>query len=177
MTPVRPSARLTDAERETLKALASQVAAEGHDVVDGWESNLLQRRYDAIHSALRLDDAQAQASEWCCEEHPWLDWPHGGCAGPGCPIASRPALVELKIRLLTQALTERDKLAGEAALKVIELTDAQAAREGQTCETVTIGLNGQDQIIGVFATREHALKNTRYVIELAVQREPREAKA
>jgi hypothetical protein len=23
------------------------------------------------------------SSEWICEQHPWLEWPHDDCAGPG----------------------------------------------------------------------------------------------
>lgn len=25
---------------------------------------------------------------WTCEKHPWLEWPHANCAGPGMPIGA-----------------------------------------------------------------------------------------
>lgn len=28
-----------------------------------------------------------------CEQHPWLSWPHGDCAGPGAPSSYALALL------------------------------------------------------------------------------------
>lgn len=33
-------------------------------------------------------------SSLVCEEHPWLEWPHGDCAGPGMPYSSLIGLEE-----------------------------------------------------------------------------------
>ena len=30
-------------------------------------------------------DAGGYDEAWICEAHPWLDWPHHDCAGPGMP--------------------------------------------------------------------------------------------
>jgi hypothetical protein len=34
---------------------------------------------------------------WTCEAHPWLQWPHEECAGPGMPVGA-------SLRLLQEAL-------------------------------------------------------------------------
>jgi hypothetical protein len=28
---------------------------------------------------------------WVCEQHPWLEWPHDECAGPGMPALPEDA--------------------------------------------------------------------------------------
>ena len=43
-----------------------------------------------------------------CEKHPMLEWPHGTCAGPGCSLSARTALLQRDIRELQIAVQSRD---------------------------------------------------------------------
>ena len=36
--------------------------------------------------------------EWICEAHPWLEWPHDDCAGPGAPKEEAQVTLFMDIR-------------------------------------------------------------------------------
>ncbi len=46
-----------------------------------------------------------------CEQHPDRDWPHGDCAGPGCPPEHRTQVLSEALRDIRVAATFGDETA------------------------------------------------------------------
>lgn len=43
-----------------------------------------------------------------CEQHPWLEWPHDDCSGPGCPPAAAASILLFRMRQLELKLRVRE---------------------------------------------------------------------
>ena len=60
-------------------------------------------------------------SDMICECHPWLEWPHDNCAGPGCPLASAMVLMRRRERSLQIGMQFRDTTIVALRGRVLEL--------------------------------------------------------
>jgi len=67
--------------------------------------------------------ATPSTSEWICEQHPWLEWPHHDCAGPGMPASERENLHED-----AGIMANIDKVAFQRLIVAVRAGDLQAAR-------------------------------------------------
>ena len=43
-----------------------------------------------------------------CETHPWLEWPHDDCAGPGCPPSAAVSILHYRLRQLHLVIRARE---------------------------------------------------------------------
>lgn len=77
---------------------------------------------DALEAALPAEGD----SEWICEAHPDLAWPHGHCPGPGCPKSVQVRLLVQQRRDLQQSVRALEGMVTSGATRIAEL-EAQPA--------------------------------------------------
>ena len=64
-----------------------------------------------------------EAPDMICERHPWLEWPHDDCAGPGCPPAAAMVLMRRRERSLQIGMLSRDTAIVALRVRVLELEE------------------------------------------------------
>ena len=64
---------------------------------------------------------EANHTDMICEGHPWLEWPHDDCAGPGCPPSAAMTLMRQRERSLQIGLQLRDTIIVDLRERVLAL--------------------------------------------------------
>jgi len=82
----------TPARLETLlKELIAKWRAEAAKLdyaIYPTTARALRRAANELEAVLTAG-ASSEARDMICEQHPELLWPHGDCAGPGCPLDAK----------------------------------------------------------------------------------------
>jgi len=68
-------------------------------------------------------DAAPVPPDWICELHPWMEWPHHDCPGPGLHVTERDTLHET-----ASVLSDRDQRAFRRLLFAVRAGDALAVQ-------------------------------------------------
>ena len=63
-----------------------------------------------------------------CEAHPWLEWPHDDCAGPGCPPSAAMTLMKRRERSLQIGMQSRDTIIVDLRERVLELESGKITK-------------------------------------------------
>ena len=69
-----------------------------------------------------------------CEEHPWLEWPHEDCLGPGMPVTA-------SLAMLRSCVAERAVVS--AAITLHNAEDALAQRPADEWDDATLDYERQ----------------------------------
>lgn len=91
---------------------------------DGW---VYARKMDK----LRQGEAATETTDMICEAHPWLEWPHDDCPGPGCPPTAAMILMKRRERSLQIGMQSRDTTIVDLRRRVLELESNETTKEGQ----------------------------------------------
>ena len=74
--------------------------------------------------------SEGRDSDMICEQHPEMSWPHGDCAGPGCPVSAKDRLQWFHRRALSQELTVASARITDGITRIISL-EATLARKDE----------------------------------------------
>lgn len=114
MTPPDPPQPTTETQAPLLERLLN------------WRGGLTFNELSALlreaASAIHVVDTR----DMICEIHPELPWPHGNCAGPGCPIDAAARLQWLHRRDLSQQVSALGVMVADGKIRIDELEQAEA---------------------------------------------------